>query len=173
LEAFVYLNPTASNFQQLIYNENVGTSSGIYFGVGRSSISGHVDGYNGSGGNVSGNVGSGLAAQTWTHVAWVGTYTAAGQDRGTAVQFYVNGSAVGGATYFGYSGAVHITMNSDDWKIGGPSNNFNGLFDELRISNVALTPSQFLTAVPEPGSLASLALGCGLLLARRTRRSNS
>jgi hypothetical protein len=47
-------------------------------------------------------------------------------------------------------------------------NGFRGYLDEFRISDTALTPTQFLNAVPEPGTLGLLALGGLALLARRT-----
>jgi hypothetical protein len=46
---------------------------------------------------------------------------------------------------------------------------FNGTFDELRLSDVALTPSQFLGAVPEPGA-ALLGLLGALAYARGRSR---
>lgn len=164
VEAFVYLNPLADNFQQILSNRTTG--EGIYFSVG-TSMSGYMGGANGFGGDSQVVSGSGLDTQTWYHVAWVGFYQ---PNNGTAVQFYVNGDAVGGMAYFAANGATHILMSDEDWLIGGPSNNFNGLIDELRISNEALTPSQFLTAVPEPSSIALLVLGA-LPLALRRRKT--
>ena len=54
---------------------------------------------------------------------------------------------------------------------GGTTDNFNGLVDNVRISDTALLPTQFLgTAVPEPTSLGLIGLvGAGLL--RRRRRA--
>jgi hypothetical protein len=45
---------------------------------------------------------------------------------------------------------------------------FSGLIDEVRISNVALTPGQMLDA-PEPSSCAAMALCSSLFLTRRKR----
>lgn len=49
--------------------------------------------------------------------------------------------------------------------------NFNGLIDEVRISDQALPPSQLLDAAPEPSTLvlASLAaaIGLGAIIRRR------
>jgi len=53
----------------------------------------------------------------------------------------------------------------------GDFESFDGLIDDVRISNTALTPSQFLdaTAVPEPASLSVLAISSLGLLARRRK----
>lgn len=49
--------------------------------------------------------------------------------------------------------------------------NFHGYIDEFRISDEALTPSQFLIA-PEPGTVALVTLGgLALLLSRRSRHA--
>lgn len=47
---------------------------------------------------------------------------------------------------------------------------FRGYLDEFRISDTALTPDQFLNAVPEPGLLGLLGLGGLALLAMRRKR---
>jgi len=50
-------------------------------------------------------------------------------------------------------------------------NRWNGYIDEFRINDEALLPSQFLcAAIPEPSTLALLALGGGLLAAKRRRK---
>ena len=70
---------------------------------------------------------------------------------------------------------------STGWTIDGrqicgcSSGSIAGLLDEVRLSDVALTPSQFLDAspsgsTPEPGSFALLGTGT-LLLVRRLHRN--
>ena len=55
--------------------------------------------------------------------------------------------------------------------IGGESGTFRGWIDEFRISDEALSPSQFLNAsIPEPGTLGMLGLGfIGLMIRKRLR----
>lgn len=59
------------------------------------------------------------------------------------------------------------------WAIGrgmydnGPADWFDGIIDEVRLSNTALDPSEFLFVVPEPASLILLGLGSLLVLRRR------
>lgn len=50
---------------------------------------------------------------------------------------------------------------------GGHGDRAYGLIDEVRFSDVALSPSQFLNAVPEPSSALLLLPGFGALLRRR------
>jgi hypothetical protein len=56
---------------------------------------------------------------------------------------------------------------------GTPANFFNGLLDEIRLTNDVLDPSQFLFRVPEPGTIGLAVLGLiggvGLSIHRRRR----
>jgi fibronectin type 3 domain-containing protein len=76
-----------------------------------------------------------LAASTWVHLAM--TYD------GSAVKMYVNGALVNTVNQAGT-----IVTSTDPLQIGGDtlfSQYFNGLIDEVRIYNVALTQAQVQT----------------------------
>jgi hypothetical protein len=104
---------------------------------------------------------------TWYHVAAVGDAAA-----GT-LSLYVDGVSVGSTT--GYDGLLANAANS--WTLGrgqyngNPADSINGYLDEVRLSDAALAPSQFLNAIPEPSTYASLAGLAGLALAACRRRS--
>ncbi len=164
VEAFVLLNTPVQDYRVLLSNRS--GSSGVYFSVGSSAAQGYFAGTNGNGVDGALNSLGALTSGDWHHVAWVGTYTLSGPNRGLLVRFYLNGVETGPLGFFGLgSDDTALIMNNGDWKIGGASNNFNGLIDELRISNTALTPGEFLSAstpppvVPEPGTLGLLLLG--------------
>ncbi len=83
------------------------------------------------------------AAGTWYHVAAVGDATA-----GT-LSLYVNGSLVGSTK--GFTG-LFSPSKTPGWTLGRgqyknrPTDNLIGSLDEVRFSDVALTPAQFLNA---------------------------
>jgi hypothetical protein len=110
-------------------------------------------------------------ADIWYHIAAVGDASA-----GT-LSLYVDGALLGSVS--GFTGLFDPGV-ATQWTIGrgqyGGSNvdNFHGSIDEVRFSDTALTPSEFLNvaAVPEPGSgtLMLIGGGLGLLLLRKRRR---
>lgn len=106
---------------------------------------------------------------TWYHLAAVGDSSA-----GT-LTLYVDGNSVGSTTgfngMFNPDGSV-TAANDTSWTIGrgqfngNPADRMIGFIDEVRISDTALAPSQFLN-VPEPSAVALLAGGALLGLRRR------
>lgn len=109
----------------------------------------------------------------WHHIA--GTYDIT--DVGQELKLYIDGALEGAFNVGAYAD------NTRDVVIGaactfagcpfGAQRFFNGNFDDLRISDTALTADQFLNAqseIPEPAGLALLGFGlAGLALARRRR----
>lgn len=106
----------------------------------------------------------------WVHLAF--TY-----DSASGIgSLYANGVAVGSDV--GIAGRSLVWNAATPMYVGGDmdggnvsASNTNGIFDELRISDEALAPSQFLnaTAVPEPSTMVLTAIGMLALLACRTR----
>src|SRR5262245_3318428 len=119
---------------------------------------------NGAGGAVAVtlNTGHDMSA-TWHHYAF-------SYDQATGMgRFYVDGVVVasndgvdGRALYWGAGGQSLVIGNLMDYAAA-----FNGTMDEVRLSNTALTPAQFLGSVPEPG--AALLIGLALAAVATTR----
>lgn len=106
---------------------------------------------------------SGLTANTWYHAAAV--------SNGTTMELYLDG-VLQGSTAF--TGGLYDPAPDTNWTIGrgqygGNNGDFlDGKIDEVRFSDSALNPSQFLNA-PEPGSIMLAVLG-GCMAFRRQRR---
>jgi len=107
-------------------------------------------------------------------------YHAAAVSDGTTLSLYLdsldgNGYVLQQATLLVTSDPRLASAGNDkSWSVGrgyyGPSEDTDrwyGYIDEVRISDVALTPDQFLFAVPEPASVVLLAGGTLLMLRRR------
>ena len=119
---------------------------------------------NGAGGAVAVtlNTGHNMSA-TWHHYAF--TY-----DQATGVgRFYVDGVLVtsndgvdGRALFWGAASPLRVGQLMDY------ASAFNGTMDEVRLSNVALSPTQFLGTVAEPTSALLLGVVC-VALALQTR----
>jgi Concanavalin A-like lectin/glucanases superfamily len=106
-------------------------------------------------------------------------YHLVGVSDGSTLKMYVNNTLVASSPIVSADPSLAVgTTSSGDWHAGGWSVGrglFNGghgdraygFIDEVRISNHALHPSEFLHAVvPEPTSAALLALGAIVALTR-------
>jgi hypothetical protein len=104
-------------------------------------------------------------------------YHVAATDDGSTVSLYLDGTLVDSTSIspqpnfqtFSGSGTIGGAIGNDTTIAGGITA-FRGNIDEVRISNVALPPSQFLNVVPEPTTASLLALGGVALLRRRRSR---
>jgi hypothetical protein len=94
-------------------------------------------------------------------------YHVAATYDGANARLYVDGALVDSANFAGFTGSGTFSGAIGNDTLGAEA--FRGNIDELRISDVALTPQQFLDAVPEPVCLSLVALGAVPLL-RRYRR---
>ena len=100
--------------------------------------------------------GATIGADTWYHVAAVGD-TSAG-----TLELFVDGVSVGLTT--GFTGLYDpmVASNDNEWSIGrgefqeSGGDKLNGYLDEVRFSDVALSPDQFLSNIPEPSTYALL-----------------
>jgi hypothetical protein len=90
------------------------------------------------------------------------------------MKLYLDGNLVGSTAYSGFNPTnIQSAIGDDPQFPTGFSTAFLGYIDEVRISDTALLPSQFLNAVPEPSSTAMLGLGflsLGFLVVRRQKK---
>ena len=108
---------------------------------------------------------SNVSYNTWQHFALV--------KQPGGYQTYIDGLLIAdeslpSATDGPYSFAG--TAMTGDRTIGGDDGTFSGWIDEFRISDTALTPDQFLCAIPEPSTLGLLLLGAAGLVWRKLRQ---
>jgi hypothetical protein len=151
-----FYNAEAPVIASSFFGLSVGSSLGASLGQSGGSMLFAI-GFDGSLQNAPATL---VQLNTWQHFALVkapGEYS-----------IYIDGQLqYNGLLPEGTEGPYNFggSIETGDRMIG---ESFRGYLDEFRISNTALTPDQFLNAVPEPGTLGLLALGGLALLARRT-----
>ena len=101
------------------------------------------------------NYGVNICDGKWHHVALTFAPNADNPDTTSDVKFYVDyGQENGGWTGTATTTSDRVHPDSLHFVVGGGNttdNCYNGLMDEMRISDGALTPSQFLRAEKAPG----------------------
>jgi hypothetical protein len=105
-----------------------------------------------------------VTANVWTHVALV-------QD-GANLYIYINGELANSASD-GASPTMRRLVNADigafDAEAAGMKCFFNGLVDDVRIYDHALSEAEIRTIVPEPATLCLLMMGAVIALRQRHR----
>ncbi|MDX2082004.1 MAG: LamG-like jellyroll fold domain-containing protein [Terrimicrobiaceae bacterium] len=108
---------------------------------------------------------------TWFNTAVVSS--------GSTVTLYIQDSLDDSWDVVGTTATSGGLFNVDaTWAVGrgwfnGPNDFWAGQVDEIRISDSALSPSQFLQSVPEPSTVALAVVGVACLALRRKRRSTA
>jgi len=178
IEAFVRIDSSGSSAFDLIFgNLNSVGDSGFSFGLnGAGNLRFGAPNAN-AGGFQAAVSDSALSVDEWVHVAAVGTFTersepSPGAGGGfvdfTDVQLFVDYVESGDSVRFFGAGDSEIAGNigpvfatsAANFTIGA-DNPFDGLIDELRISNTALASDALLraSAIPEPTSACLVAAG--------------
>lgn len=173
VEAFVNFN-SLSGWQTFVGRDDdanpgsgIGPASLFYLAKSGADNGFRVELITAENANVSVNSTVVPLLNTWYHVAAVGDSVA-----GT-LSLYVDGVLAGSTT--GFNGLL-VPSAPTSWTLGrgqfngNPGDTINGILDEVRISDSALSPSEFLNVVPEPSVALLGALGA---LGMMKRRRNS
>jgi hypothetical protein len=105
-----------------------------------------------------------LVTDQWYHFAWVRDVQGTGDN-----QIYIDGGLVA-SDPASQPGDTYVFSPGGSYIFGTTFRGYDGYFDEIRISNVALTPDQFLNAVPEPSTFLLVLLGLFVFGLRKSFR---
>jgi hypothetical protein len=168
-EALICISDTAGE-QQILSHDGDGTNRGFLFRV----IGGALVFYNGSSNYSAAIPAAGdhaFEADEWFHVAV--TYSGEAGEAGNLVFYWtlldsgvLEANDIGSATLPADLANVSNILGAGTTTRGPFRYELKGLIDEIRISDVARAPGEFVFT-PEPATLALLALGGLGVLARR------
>lgn len=155
--AALYLQARPDNSVGILFNDVTGATHEAF------SAPGFLQGYD-WGSDPEGNLGN------WYNLAAV--------SDGTTLKMFVNGELVASTAIVSADPRLAVGVdNGGDWHAGGwtvgrgiyaggHGDRAYGFIDEVRISDHAVDPHEFLFPVPEPTSAVLLALGAVMTLAR-------
>jgi len=176
IEAFVKLDVGgAFGFDLIMGNLNGAGSQGWALGLDGGGMLRFGAAQANNGGFLASTATTALPVDDWVHVAAVGTFTDnTGSVDFTDVQLYIDYVATGTATRFFGNTASETGIGPVIVEVGanygiGAGNAFDGLIDEIRLSDTALGSDDLLraSAIPEPSSVMLLGVGAMLMMFRR------
>jgi hypothetical protein len=158
LETWLYLEGTSGAIQKIIDLEGY---DNLRINPGTTDVS-----FNVAGTGINFDVG----LNQWHHVAGVLDLDAVTNPAQALASLYVDGSLVGSAITSASRNMDNLNrpISFGNHPLGG-GEWFHGLLFEPRVSLGALSPDQFLLAIPEPTTLSLLAMGGAAALLRRRR----
>ena len=165
IEAFVKVDDETERWQSMIGKRRGGGWTWLLdvrgeVGILADKFAIRVDSEDGQGNgqfNQTLTTGAVIKDGMWHHIA------ATFDDELDLFQLFVDYELAGQMTL---ANGGELMYDGSPLQIGG---SFIGWLDEVRLSGIALTPDQFLRAVPEPATLSLLGLGSLALLRRRRR----
>ena len=144
IECFLCTTETNSLMMILEHSLNTGTSPGSFFFDLNEKFPGQIFGSfkTSASWNIDQTSANAVSDGTWHHVAWVLDISKSGANR---TILYLDGVAQG--TYLSFTDDTSTALRNDILCIGSRANSsfkFIGKLDDLRISDSALVPEQFL-----------------------------
>lgn len=175
-EAFITTANTGTNTEAIVGHWNGNTTGPIdqrswLFTISGTNVLTFL--YSTTGANTV-TVSSGLPALALNTDYYVGVTVDMADSSAAGITFYLQDLTNGGAMQIASVAHTAATLfnSNQPLTIGAtaqPSSTWNGLIDEVRISDTKLTGDQLLMPVPEPSAIALAGLALGALGMRRRR----